>query len=292
MIIYFSGTGNSRFVAERLAELTKDELCDVKSYTREGKGAVFTKPGNYVFVAPVYVSAPALVFLDFIRKSSFPDNVHAYFVMVCASYMGGSPAYCRKLASEKGFAYLGTAMVSMPQNYLIYWKTFGAEENREKIRQAQPAIERIAGCIQAGTELPAVEMKAWEYLSAEMILGMYYKFFMKADAFTPQRPVSAADAVRRSVRWQISSSRMGALYGARTVPTAWAASTSARSRPSNMERRPAASSAIPDRKSCRVSESSTQNSENPYKDTGHIFPVFDFEKLHFCWQNGQTEKSL
>ena len=183
MIIYFSGTGNSRFVAERLAELTKDELCDVKSYTREGKGAVFTKPGNYVFVAPVYVSAPALVFLDFIRKSSFPDNVHAYFVMVCASYMGGSPAYCRKLASEKGFAYLGTAMVSMPQNYLIYWKTFGAEENREKIRQAQSAIERIAGCIQAGTELPAVEMKAWEYLSAEMILGMYYKFFMKADAF-------------------------------------------------------------------------------------------------------------
>ena len=159
MIIYFSGTGNSRFVAKKIAELTGDTLCEAAKYTREGKGAEFAKPGKYVFVSPVYVSAPPRAFLDFIRKSSFPNNVRAYFVMTCAGGMGGSPEYCRRIASEKGFAYLGTAQVCMPQNYIAFFKTFDAAENREKVREAL------------------------EFLSTEMILGMYYRDFMKAKAF-------------------------------------------------------------------------------------------------------------
>ena len=183
MILYFTGTGNSRYVARQLAELTGDELVDVNRYTREGKSAVFTEPGTYVFVCPVYVSAPVLPFLDFIRESSFPDDVRAYFVMCCTSYMGASPVFCRNLAQGKGFVYLGTAMVNMPQNYLIYWKTFGDEENREKIRNARPAIERIAGAIRAGVELPACKLAPGEYASTVLILKPFYKFFMKADAF-------------------------------------------------------------------------------------------------------------
>ena len=183
MIIYFSGTGNSRFAARKIAELTGDTLCDAAKYTREGKGAEFTKPGKYVFVSPVYVSAPPRAFLDFIRRSSFPNNVRAYFVMTCAGGMGGSPEYCRRIASEKGFAYLGTAQVCMPQNYIALFKTFGPEENRGKVREALPVIEGIAGFILEGSELPDPGMKTWEFLSTEMILGMYYKDFMKAKAF-------------------------------------------------------------------------------------------------------------
>lgn len=183
MIVYFSGTGNSRFVAKRIAELTQDELCDASVYTREGKGADFTRPGCYVFVSPVYVSAPPRVFQDFIRRSRFPNNVRAYFIMTCAGGMGGSPEYCRRLASEKGFAYLGTVQVCMPQNYLAFFKTHSPEENREKVREALPVIEGIADYILNGRELPDPGMKAWEYLSTEMIIGMYYKDFMRDKAF-------------------------------------------------------------------------------------------------------------
>ena len=179
MIIYFSGTGNSRFAAARLAALTGDELCDATLYTRKGEGAEFTKPGSYVFVSPVYVSAPPRVFADFIRKSRFPNHVRAYFVMTCAGGMGGSPEYCRRIASEKGFAYLGTAQVCMPQNYIAMFQTHTAEENREVVRRAMPVIEGLADFILGGVELPDPGMKAWEYISTEMIIGMYYRDFMR-----------------------------------------------------------------------------------------------------------------
>ena len=71
MIIYFTGTGNSRFAAQRIAEATGDGLFDCFEHIRSGKGADFTKAAVCVFVAPVYVSAPPLVFTDFIRRSRF-----------------------------------------------------------------------------------------------------------------------------------------------------------------------------------------------------------------------------
>lgn len=43
MIIYFTGTGNSRFAAQRIAEATGDGLFDCFEHIRSGKGADFTK---------------------------------------------------------------------------------------------------------------------------------------------------------------------------------------------------------------------------------------------------------
>ena len=183
MIIYFSGTGNSRFVANEIAELTNDKLCDSTEFTRKGTSAVFTEPGTYVFVSPVYVSAPPKAFLDFIRNSVFPCQVRAYFVMTCAGGMGGSPEYCLHVAHEKGFVYLGTAQVVMPQNYIAFFKTNGEEKNIERIKQAMPVIENIAGHILKHSTFPDPGMKAWEYLSTKMILDMYYKGFMKTKSF-------------------------------------------------------------------------------------------------------------
>lgn len=184
MIVYFSGTGNSRFVAKRIAAATGDQLFDSFECIRGDKGAVFTEPGVYVFVSPIYVSAPPMVFLDFIRQSRFPNDCRAYFVMTCAGGMGGAPAYCRKLSAEKGFTYLGTAEVEMPQNYIAMFKTGTPEENKAKIEAALPVVDRIAESIRSCRELPDPGMKSWEYISTVMVLEPYYKGFMSAKAFS------------------------------------------------------------------------------------------------------------
>ena len=183
MVIYFSGTGNSRYVAKMIAELTNDKLCDSSVFTREGLCTTFQDPGTYVFVAPVYVSAPPKAFLDFIRYSEFPSQVRAYFVMTCAGGMGGSPGYCLRMAHEKGFVYLGTAQIVMPQNYIAFFQTQEEDNNIERVEQARPVIEDISKHILNRATLPDSGMKAWEYLSTKLILDMYYKGFMKTKSF-------------------------------------------------------------------------------------------------------------
>ncbi len=184
MILFFTGTGNSRFVAEKIAEVTKDELVNTVDYIRKGQTGVFSTPGVYVFVCPIYVSAPPAVFLDFIRASVFPSDCRAYFIMTCAGGMGGAPGFCSALAAEKGFTYMGTAEVTMPQNYIALFKTKSAEENRKIIEAALPTVEKLSSLIRSCRSLPDPGMKFWELASTKMIINMYYKDFMSAKPFT------------------------------------------------------------------------------------------------------------
>lgn len=183
MIIYFTGTGNSRFVAKRIAERTGDKAVDAAQWIRERKNAAFTEPSTYVFVSPIYVAAPPRVFQDFIRNSSFPAGSRVWFIMTCSGGMGAAPIYCQKLADEKGMAYLGTAQVRMPQNYLVFFKTFPAEENRKKIQAALPEIDALAERISRGETFAEPDIKFYDYPSTQMILAPYYRWFIGAEKF-------------------------------------------------------------------------------------------------------------
>lgn len=183
MIVYYTGTGNSRYVAEMLADLVGDEVVSANEYIKSGKTAVLESEKPYVFVSPVYVSAPARIFMDFIRKAELKGNKKVYFIMTCAGGMGGSPEYCRRLSAEKEFEYMGTMQIQMPQNYLVYFTTKEKEENDAVIAAAEPEIEKLAYFIEKAEAFPDSGMKKWEYISTEMILGMYYKWFMGTKKF-------------------------------------------------------------------------------------------------------------
>ena len=183
MVIFFSGTGNSRFVAEKLSEFTGNELFDIFEYTRTGKGHNFTSEGPYIFVAPVYIAAPAMCLIDFIKRSEFPKNSEAYFIMCCAASMSASPVFCKNIASEKDLLYKGTDQLIMPQNYITYFKPDSKEVIKSKLEKAPVKIREIADLIKVGKDLPTVKTNSFEYWITIPILGLYYKHFMKTKAF-------------------------------------------------------------------------------------------------------------
>lgn len=85
MIFYFSGTGNSRWVAESLGKRLEDaveDIADVKIEKEE-----YTLPEGEIlgFVFPVYAWAPPTIVMDFIsllRLSSAPKYVFLYVLAV------------------------------------------------------------------------------------------------------------------------------------------------------------------------------------------------------------------
>lgn len=183
MVLYFTGTGNSRYVAELIAQATGDRLVDISEYTRNGHPTDFQESGPYVFVSPVYVEAPAKPFMEFVKRSSFPRDAKAYFVMTSASRMGGSPEYCRRLSAQKGLLYQGAINVIMPQNYVLLAQAPEDEQLRKTIEDAQPVIERAIAAIKAKDRLPPDDMQAWEYVVCRLVIDFYCRHFMTAKPF-------------------------------------------------------------------------------------------------------------
>ena len=77
MIIYFSGTGNSRYAADMLADLLGDETLDSAQYIRTGESAHIHSEKPLVFLCPTYVSARLwCLFLSSGKRSSLVRKRH------------------------------------------------------------------------------------------------------------------------------------------------------------------------------------------------------------------------
>ena len=183
MIVYYSGTGNSKYCAKMLAELLDDETVDATEYIRSGIAAELTSEKPWVFLSPVYVSATPRIFDDFVKSGTFSGNKKAWFIMTCAGGMGASPVFCEALCRDGKFDYMGTAQVEMPQNYLVFFTTKEKPECDRIIAAAEPVVQALAQRIKEGKPFDDSGMKKWELVSTNWILEPYYKWFMNAKAF-------------------------------------------------------------------------------------------------------------
>ncbi|MBO4680647.1 MAG: EFR1 family ferrodoxin [Clostridiales bacterium] len=183
MVFYFSGTGNSRFVAKRIAEAISQEAVDITTYTRTMDRPEFTDKGVYVFVCPSYMSAPARAMTDFVEWAGFPSGVKAYFIVTCAASMGITPRVTKEICEKRGLQYMGAAQIEMPQNYIALFTTKKVEENIDIIEKAENEIDRIAPLILNGEVLETKKIGSVEYSVTKWVRDVYYKDFMKTKKF-------------------------------------------------------------------------------------------------------------
>ena len=183
MVFYFSGTGNSRFVARRIAKAVGQEAVDITTYTKTMDRPDFTDSGVYVFVCPSYMSAPARAITDFIEWADFPSGIKAYFIVTCAASMGITPKVASELCNKKGFEFMGAAQIEMPQNYIALFTTKEVEENIDILEKAEIEIERLSALINKGEKIECKKIGRVEYSVTKWVRDVYYKNFMKTTKF-------------------------------------------------------------------------------------------------------------
>lgn len=183
MIVYFTGTGNSRYCAEWLAHALADEAVDSFRFIRDGIAAELSSEKPWVFVAPTYGWQLPRVFTDFLRSGDFKGNRDAYFVMTCGSEIGNAGAKIAPLCSQKEFNYKGVLQVVMPENYIALFDVPEQAEAQEIISSAEPTMEKGAACIRDGREFPPPKANAIDRLKSSIVNTAFYRFIIKAKPF-------------------------------------------------------------------------------------------------------------
>ena len=154
MIFYFSGCGNSRFVAETIAAGLNDTLIFIPEAAREGRYEYNLAEGERLgFVFPIYSWAPPKLVLDFVKKMTVkvPEPVegptskpYLYFACTCGDNCGHTEKVFRKAVEEKGWSLSACFSVQMPETY-IGMKGFNldSEENvKRKHADAKALLTR------------------------------------------------------------------------------------------------------------------------------------------------------
>ena len=155
MILYFSATGNTRFVAHRLAASLGDEALDLLDRIKRDDCAPIHSDRPFVICAPTYVCEMPRFLSDHLRKTPLVGNSKVYFVFTSGGYSGISGILANHLMRRKGLRYMGCADLTMPRNYIAndHYPELDTPEIERRIRTAIEAVDGIADAIRRGERL-------------------------------------------------------------------------------------------------------------------------------------------
>ena len=93
MILYFSGTGNSAYTAQKIAENIQDDTLDLFQKIRDSDHTQICSDKPWVIVSPTYAWRIPRILQDWLTKTKLTGNKDIYFILTC----GGNIRKCRCL---------------------------------------------------------------------------------------------------------------------------------------------------------------------------------------------------
>lgn len=183
MVFYFSGTGNSRYAAQRIAAALGDQLLSMNDRIKAGDTSPVTTDERLVIVTPTYAWRIPRLVEDWLRRTEFPGARQTWFVMTCGGEIGNAVKYNHALCREKRLADMGTAQIVMPENYIAMFNAPRAEEARQIVAKAEPDIDNAVSVIVAGQAFPAPRGSLSDCFMSGPVNPIFYTVFVKAKAF-------------------------------------------------------------------------------------------------------------
>lgn len=183
MILYFSGTGNSKYVAQRMAEALDQSLLSMNDRIRSHDTSPVEADERLVIVTPTYAWRIPRAVSEWLGKTALTGAERIWFVMDCGSEIGNAAGYNRQLAAQKQLQYMGTAQIIMPENYIAMFNAPRNEQARSIVEQAEPAFQKVLAQLKAGQEFPPPRENLYDRFMSGPVNPVFYRFFVKADAF-------------------------------------------------------------------------------------------------------------
>ena len=155
MVFYFSATGNSLWVARRLADTFGISLRSVVSrQERKSLLSVFSDKEPLFLVFPVHSWGPAVPMSDFIDRLVVDDYAGQpiYIVCVCGDDCGRTDKIVDKMLRRKGLQLTSVFSVQMPNNYILLpgFDVDAPSVAAEKLNAASARIQAIVEAVRSG----------------------------------------------------------------------------------------------------------------------------------------------
>lgn len=150
MVFYFTGTGNSLWVADQLAQALGEPLVSIAEElmkTNEPLAYVLRENERILFVYPVHSWGPAVPMLRFIGRLNFTGYTGqpVYSVCTCGDECGYTDRRIRKALAARGLSLTAAYSIRMPNNYILLpgFSVDSPEVEQEKLEQAPAHVAAI-----------------------------------------------------------------------------------------------------------------------------------------------------
>lgn len=147
MIFYFSGTGNSKYIADKLSICLDEKTVNIaKAYKEKNYSYDCTDDNKIGFVFPTYGWSIPYVVKDFIESLEFknvPEDIYYFAVNNCGASEGRSLYDLSMLLETKGIKLDYARTLILPDNYIIMFNPLDDEEKKRIFKAANIKLANI-----------------------------------------------------------------------------------------------------------------------------------------------------
>jgi ferredoxin len=179
MIYYFSGNGNSRWVAEEIASATNDMVENIAEYI---KGHVISQvpdtEDTVGIVFPIHSWYAPRPVIDFLTDLEIPPGAYCYIVCTCGDDVGKG---MQRLA--KHFDFDAVWSVVMPETYIPMFDLDTEEGAKAKIEQARKRIDIIVEDIENKRHVWDVKEGGFAWFKTYIINPLFVNLIIRSKGF-------------------------------------------------------------------------------------------------------------
>lgn len=196
MVIYFTGTGNSRMVAGELhRRYFPEDTPERKLYALDGDRLLHparqllevADGGLVIWVFPVYSWGVPPVVLRFIDKVRFKgaEKARHYMVCTCGDDVGRTDDQWRKHLGRRGWTPRGAFSVEMPNTYVCMkgYDVDPADVAARKLADMPQRLEEITKAIDRGFAGSDLVRGSWAWWKTNLVYGLFRAFKMSPAPF-------------------------------------------------------------------------------------------------------------
>ncbi|MBQ3077757.1 MAG: EFR1 family ferrodoxin [Clostridia bacterium] len=199
MVLYFSATGNTEYIAQEIARRLEDDCLNLLDRVRQNDHSELHSDKPFVICAPVYVCEMPRFLSKYLREQQFSGSRDVYFIFTSGGYCGISGPLAKSMFRKKGMNYLGHAEFKMPRNYVISdsYPMLSPEEVTERIHEARRMLDPVADDIRAGRRLKARHVYFFEKVITVPFNPIWCRYKMPArDFYTTEACVGCGKCAR------------------------------------------------------------------------------------------------
>ena len=179
MILYFTATGNSRWIAELLAEAMHDTAVSIVDCLKQGSiPAGLSIADRLGIVFPVHSWYAPRVLIDFLSQLRLPDCCYRYAVCTCGDDMGKG---MNRLAEH--FPLDAAWSVAMPNTYVPMFNLDDGALCLKKIENARHAVASIAEDVIARKRVWNVHEGSAAWLKTYVVNPLFVRFVIGTRSF-------------------------------------------------------------------------------------------------------------
>lgn len=182
MILYFTGTGNSKYVATVMAKEIQDEIESINQRLKNNDNSPIVSENEIIIVFPNYCGRMPKIVSEYLSKTEMKCR-GIRFVCTCFQSGWNVGKYCKKLAEAKGLKYLGTKSIKMPQGYVANYDIKNQEDADKQVKEATPRILEVVKTVIGGEPFEDEKVNMKGKFMSNIMAPMFYSTMVSAKGF-------------------------------------------------------------------------------------------------------------